>query len=123
MFKDQTAGFKLIHTYIDSMEDHQIDALVVGNTQPLAPITTTTAAAITTAATTTTAAPMTTLKPNATTTALPVTTPQNKVVKRDTTNIKNKSLDDFICNKHNIIPLDDSYIYGHYKLEISVRGE
>lgn len=118
VFKDQTVGFKLNHTYIDSMEDHKIDALVVGNTHPLPPLPTTTAAPITTPVTTTT------LKPNSTTTVLPVTTPQDKkVVKRNTRSVKKKSLDDFVCNKNNMIPLDDSYIYGHYKLDISVRGK
>lgn len=104
VYIDQTPDFYLNHTYTDLMGMHLIDALVVAITEPLPLITTTPAPS-----------------PNSTVIPIISNSTSKSITKRSTKKSKTKSLGDFICNKHGIVPIDDSYLYGHFQLNISVR--
>lgn len=140
IFVDKSTDFSFNYTYGDVMGDHHIDAVVVGNHDPLPPLITTT-----TTTTTTTTAPkppnstiptvVTTVKPkliNETVTVLKsanATDPVHKLAKRAISN-KTKFKGNhtitlpmnFICKKSNV-PIGPHETYGHFQATIGVRGE
>ncbi|RVE51286.1 hypothetical protein evm_004090 [Chilo suppressalis] len=122
---DQTTDLSLNYTYTDLMGDHYIEALVVADNLPLPPLTTTTTSTRTTTRTTTTT---TTTTPKPHTSSLPpanVTVLSNnthKLVRRSVSSKSKKvgSPLNFVCYNTSIVPIGDTYTYGHYQETISV---